>query len=624
MALKKSSRKFKTEVSEILDLIIHSLYSHKEIFLRELLSNASDAIDKLKYLAQTDPELVGEGGEFKIKIAADKSARTLTIVDNGIGMTFDEVVENIGTIAHSGTAEFAEALKAAKNAATPELIGQFGVGFYSAFMVADRITVETRSPKAETGVRWESAGDGSYTIEEMEKPERGTKIVLHLREVAEGDEDYSDEWTLRRTVKKHSDFVAYPITMDVSKPGGEGEAEKVEEDVLNSMKAIWSRPKAEVTDEEYGQFYKHISHDWTDPLTRLHMKLEGTTEFDALLFIPEKRPMDLFRADRKHGVKLYSKRVFIMEDCKDLLPDYMRFLRGVVDSADLSLNVSREMLQENKTVRAMRKAITKKVLDHLAEMSAEEYLKFYGEFGIVLKEGVHTDPDNKGKIAKLLRYPTTASEGKLVSLDEYIQSMAEGQERIFYITGEALETLADNPHLESLKKAGYPVLLMADPVDEFVVGSLTEYEGKEIASAELGDLGLKSGDEEKKAGEEYGGLIEKIKQSLGERVLDVKPSERLTDSVSCLSGGGDHMSGLMMKILKSSGHKLNDERRVLEINLAHPLAEKAKKVFEENPLDPELSGYAELFFDLALVAEGGRLPNPAAFAKRVAQLAAKE
>jgi len=619
MSGKKSTRKFKTEVSEILDLIIHSLYSHKEIFLRELISNASDAIDKLKFMAHTDPTLTGGDSEFAIKLVADKEASTLEVSDNGIGMTFEEVVENIGTIAHSGTSEFVEALKKAKNTATPELIGQFGVGFYSAFMVADKITLLTRAAGADTGVKWESEGDGAYTVEEVDKPERGTRIILHLRPPAEGDEDFTDQWTLRKTIKRHSDFVAYPIVMDLPAPAGEGEDAKP--DVLNSMKAIWSRPKADVTEEEYSQFYKHISHDWTDPLSRLHMKLEGTTEFDALLFIPAARPIDLFRADRKHGVKLYSKRVLIMEDCKELLPEYLRFLRGVVDSSDLSLNVSREILQENRVLRAMKKTLVRKVLDHLAEMSTEDYAKFYGEFGIVLKEGVHSDPENKEKIANLLRYPTTASEGALVSLDDYITGMRDGQEEIYYITGDALDTLVENPHLEKLKAAGYAVLLMADPVDEFVAGALTEYKGKTLKSAELGDLGLKKEEDPEKKGK-YEDFLGKLKALLGERVLDVAASERLTDSVSCLSGGSDHMSGLMIKMLKASGHKLNDERRILEINLDHPLAVKAGKIFDSNPEDPSLAETAELLLDLALVGEGARLPNPAAFAKRVARMAA--
>lgn len=632
MPKQKSTRKFKTEVREILDLIIHSLYSHREIFLRELISNASDAIDRLKYLSQTDPALT-DGGEYKIKLTPDKKARTLAITDNGLGMTWDEVVENIGTIAHSGTSEFMEALKEAKKSGAPELIGQFGVGFYSAFMVADKITLTTRSATSETGVKWESDGNGDYTIEEVEKPSRGTTILLHLKPLEEGDDDYSDEWTLRKIVKRHSDFVAYPVTMDATRSvpvrDAEGEVvegqyeEKTEEDVLNSMKAIWARPKAEITDEEYAQFYKHISHDWSEPLSRLHLKLEGTTEFDALLYIPSTRPMDLFRADRKHGVKLYSKRVFIMEDCKDLVPDYLRFLKGVVDSADLSLNVSREILQENRVVKAIRKTVVKKVLDHLSELPAEEYEKFYGEFGIVLKEGIHTDQDNREKLAKLLRYPTTTSEGKLISLDEYVAGMGEKQQHIYYITGETLTSLIDNPHLEKLKAAGFSVLLMADPVDEFVTGALTEYEGKSLKSAELGDLGLDAPEEAKKANEEFGPLLEKVKALLGDRVVDVKVSTRLTDSASCLSGEEGEMSALMMKILKAGGHKLGDERRVLEINTGHPLALGLKAAFDRNPDEPSLLEQAELLLELAEVAEGAKLKNPAGFSKRVAALAAK-
>lgn len=618
MSQKKSTRKFKTEVAEILDLIIHSLYSHREIFLRELISNASDAIDKLKYLAQTDPSLTGDDTEYKIELKPDPVARTLEIIDNGVGMTFDEVVENIGTIAHSGTGEFLEAMKNSK-AAAPELIGQFGVGFYSAFMAADRITLTTRAAGAGTGVRWESDGLGSYTIEEFDKPGRGTSITLHLKALEEGDEDFADEWTLRRTVKKHSDFVAYPIVMK-SKPKADEEAGL---DVLNSMKAIWARPKAEVTDEEYAQFYKHISHDWNDPLTRLHLKIEGTTEFDALLFVPEKRPMDLFSPERKHGVKLYSRRVFIMDDCKDLLPEYLRFFKGVVDSADLSLNVSREILQENRIVRTIKKALQKRALDHLSEMTTGDYEKFYEEFGIILKEGIHTDRDNRERLSKLLRYKTTLSEGKRISLDDYMGTMGDGQDSIYYITGESGENLADNPHLERLRAKGYPVLLMSDPVDEFVVTALGEYEGKKLKSAELDELSLETDEEKNKKKEEYGGLAEKLKDLLAGKVADVKLSDRLTDSSSCLTGAEEHMSSLMIKMLKASGHAAHEDMRVLEVNPGHDLVLGAKSVFEADPESPELKIYAELLFELALVGEGSKLPNPAAFAKRMAQLASK-
>ncbi len=631
---KKSTRKFKTEVREILELIIHSLYSHREIFLRELISNASDAIDKHKFRALTDPSIKGGEEGYKIKLVPDAEARTLEVTDNGIGMTKEEVVENIGTIAHSGTSEFLDALNKAQSggADAPELIGQFGVGFYSAFMVADRITLTTRAPGEELGVRWESAGDGSYTIEEVEKPGHGTSILLHLREPDGEEEDYTDPHTLSRVVKQHSDFVAYPVTMDVVRKepvlDDEGNPKEGEykdvivEDVLNSMKAIWARPKSEIEDEEYNQFYKHISHDWLDPLSRLHLKLEGATEFDTLLFIPSKRPMDLFWGERQHGVKLYSKRVFIMENCKELVPDYLRFLRGVVDSADLSLNVSREILQENRVVRAMRKTIVRKVLDHLASMEEEQYLKFYKEFGVVIKEGVHTDPENRDKIAKLLRYPTTASEGELKSLDDYVARMMDGQEDIYYITGDTLESLSDNPHLEKLKAEGYEVLLMAEPVDEFVAGSLGEYEGKKLKSAETGDIEVKDegGEEEQK---EFEGLIGKLKELLGEKVQDVKASKRLTDSASCLSSDNEQMSAMMIKMLKASGHKLNDERRILEVNLSHPLVAAVKAQYEEAPDSEELAGYAELLFDLALVSEGARLSKPADFSKRVAALAAK-
>ncbi len=621
MTQKKSTRKFKTEVKEVLDLIIHSLYSHKEVFLRELISNASDAIDKLKFAAQTDPALTSEDSDYKITIIPDREARTLEVADNGIGMTFEEVVENIGTIAHSGTGEFIEAMKTSR-ASVPELIGQFGVGFYSAFMAAESITLITRAAGSDTGVKWESAGDGSYTVEECEKQGRGTRIILHLRPVEEGGEDFADEWTLRDIVKKHSDFVAYPIVMPVKRKGADG-VEETKEDVLNSMKAIWSRPKAEVSDEDYEQFYKHISHDWQGPLSRLHLKIEGTTEFDALLFIPRSKPFDFYRADRKHGVKLYSKRVFIMDDCRDLMPDYLRFIKGVVDSADLSLNVSREMLQEDRTVRTIRKALQKRVLDHLSEMDSETYEKFYAEFGQALKEGIATDGENRERLAKLLRYPTTLSDGKALPLADYIASMGDGQADIYFITGESRETLVDNPHLERLKSKGWPVLLMSDPVDEFVVANMTTFEGKNLKSAELSDLGPSDDSGSVKKKEEFGGLAEKFKQILGDRVSEVRLSDKLTDSASCLTGGGDQMSAFMMKMMRASGHKLDEGNRVLEINPDHPLTGSAKKALEAGEEDSGLAVYAELFYDLALVAEGGRPPNPAALAKKLALLAAK-
>ncbi|PLX45949.1 MAG: molecular chaperone HtpG [Deltaproteobacteria bacterium] len=638
MAAKKSTRKFRTEVAELLDLIIHSLYSNKEIFLRELISNSSDALDKLTFATQTRPELLAEGETLKdleIELIPDPEAGTLEVRDNGIGMSFDEVVENIGTIAKSGTASFAAAIKEAKekSALAPELIGQFGVGFYSAFMVAEKITLITRAADAPNGVKWESAGDGSYTIEEVEKSERGTRVILNLREPEEGEPDWTREWTLRDTVKRHSDFVSYPVTMMVTrsmpeldeegKPIEGSSKEERKKDVLNSMKAIWARPKSELTEEEYNDFYKHLSHDWSDPLTHLHLKLEGATEFDALPFIPERRPMDLFMPEMRHGVQLYCKRVFIMDELKELLPSYLRFVRGVVDSADLSLNVSREILQEDRIVRAIRKALVGKLLAHISEFDDETFLKFYKEFGIVLKEGVHTDFDNRQKIAKLIRYKTTTSEEKLKSLDEYIADMAEGEDTIYYLTGDNPSTIAKSPHLEALRKRGIEVLLMTDPVDEFVVDALGEYEGKKLRSAEKGELGDDTPEEQQAAEKEATPFLEKLKDALLEKVTAVKASRRLTDSAACLVSGEDQASALMAKMMRASGHAIGDEKRTLEVNLGHPLIASVKEVYESDSGDGRMGEYAELIYDLALLGEGGRLGDPAEFARRVSNLAAK-
>ncbi|MFW5957592.1 MAG: molecular chaperone HtpG, partial [Desulfosalsimonas sp.] len=481
MTPKTETYEFQTEVKQLLNIIINSLYSNKEIFLRELISNASDAIDKIGFKAQTDPEILGDDTEFKIKIIPDKQNLTLTVSDNGIGMTKEEVKENLGTIAKSGTAAFLEALEKSKqeDGLTPELIGQFGVGFYSAFIVADQITVITRAAGEETATRWESAGDGSYTIEETEKQGRGTDVILKLSQKVQEEEDFTDEWTIRRIVKRHSDFVRYPVVMDVEREEQEtdeqgqpvegGEKKKVvREETLNSMKAIWARNKNEITEDEYNDFYSHISHDWNPPLDKMHIKLEGVTEYTALLYIPSQAPFDLFHPERQHGVQLYSRRVFIMENCKELLPEYLRFIRGVVDAPDLNLNISREMLQQDMLVQNIRKNLVKKILEKLEQMDEETYSKFYDQFGAVLKEGIYMDWENRDRLTKLLRYKTTKSEDKWRSLPDYVRDMKPDQENIYYITGDNMNAMLNSPHLEALKEMDYEVLLMSDPVDEFV------------------------------------------------------------------------------------------------------------------------------------------------------------
>jgi len=643
MEASKQTHQFKTEVQQVLNLIINSLYSNQEIFIRELISNASDAIDKLRFKSQTDAGILGDDADFKIKLRPDGIARTLEISDNGIGMTHDEVMENIGTIAKSGTAGFLEMLEQAKSAdmLTPELIGQFGVGFYSAFMVADKITLITRAAGAakDEAVRWESSGDGSFTIEPAEKETRGTTIVLDLKKRGEKDPDYTDQWQIRRIVKQHSDFVAYPVVMDVEKdeplpdaeiikdpdgkPIGETTRKVIKEETLNSMKAIWAKSKDDVSDEEHEEFYKHLAHDWNPPLDRLHMKFEGTTEYSALLYIPSKAPFDLFQPERKHGIQLYCKRVFIMDDCKELMPEYLRFVKGVVDAPDLNLNVSREILQQDRLVMNIRKNIVKKILDQLAAMDPEKYEEFYGEFGQVIKEGIYTDSSKKEKIAALARYKTTRSQDKWVSLDQYVKNMPEDQKEIFYITGDDINALLNSPHLEQLKEKEYEVLLMTDPVDEWVVQSLTEYDGKPLKSAEKGDLDVKKEEDQSDDKEDYKALFGFIKGQLEAKVKEVKASVRLKESVACLTGEDHDMSAYMEKILKASGQAAPPTKRVLELNMTHPLMARIKALFEKDRGNAALKDYTQMLFDLAVVAEGGKLENPARFSRLVGEAMAK-
>lgn len=639
MERKKETYEFKTEVKQFMHLIINSLYSNKEIFLRELISNASDAIDRLSFKAQTDSKILENDTEFKIKIIPDKDKKTLTISDNGIGMTYDEVVENIGTIARSGTAAFMQAMENSKNkdALTPELIGQFGVGFYSAFIVADNITLITRAAGEKEATRWESSGDGSYTIEPTEKESRGTDVVLSLRPMEKDEQDFTEQWTIRHIVKKHSDFVSYPIVMDVEEDEFETDAEGktvldkdkkpvkkgtvVKEETINSMKAIWAKDKKDVTEEEYKDFYTHISHDWNPPLTHLHLKLEGLTEYSALLYIPSQAPFDLFMPERKHGVQLYCRRVFIMDDCKELIPEYLRFIKGVVDAPDLNLNISREILQQDALVRNIRKNLVKKILDSLDQMETGEYEKFYAEFGAVIKEGIHSDWGNREKIAKLARYKTTKSDGKWVSLTEYVKNMKPDQEDIYYITGDNLNAILNSPHLETLKEKDFEVLLMTDPVDEFVIQSLPEFEKKKFKSAEKGDLGLDEVDETKKAS--FSSLFEAIKSHLEDKVKDVKPSSHLKNSVSCLSGDTYDMSAYMEKLLKASGQPLPESKRILELNIGHPVMEKIQAIFDKNKEDDSLKDYSSLLYDLAVVGEGGKIENPARFNKIIGEVMAR-
>ena len=638
MESQRETRQFQTEVQQLMQLIINSLYSNREIFLRELISNASDAIDKLRFRSQTEPGLLDDGAEFQIRLTPDPDAKTLEIADNGIGMTYEEVLENIGTIAKSGSAEFMTALAAAKSAESlsPELIGQFGVGFYSAFIVAEKVTLVTRAAGAPTAVRWESSGDGSYTIEPAAREGRGTTVTLTLKQLEAEAPDFTDPWTLRRIVSEHSDFVAYPIVMAVEaeEPLPEGEilrdqagkplgptTRKVSKDeTLNSMKAIWTRNRQDVSAEEYKEFYTHLSHDWNPPLGHLHLRMEGRTEFSALLYIPSKAPLNFLQADFRHGIRLYCKRVLIMDDCRELIPEYFRFVKGVVDAPDLNLNISREILQQDARVAHIRRNLVKKLFDHLSQMDPETYTTFYEAFGPVLKLGIHSDPANRDRLADLARFKTTRSADRLVSLKEYVAGMLPDQKHIYYITGENLKTLMDSPHLERLKDGNIEVLLMTDPVDEWVVQALGEYDGKPLQSAEKGDLEPENGRESRE--EDFKGLFGFIRTELQDRIKAVKPSSHLKDSVACLSGENSDMSAYMEKILRAAGQNPPEVKRVLELNMDHPLLAGIKTLYEADRESPVLKDYSALLFDLALIAEGGKLENPARFNRLVGELMA--
>jgi len=639
----KTTRKFQTEVQQLLDLVIHSLYSNKDIFLRELVSNASDAIDKIRFEAHSNESLLESNSDWKIKITPDKNAGTLTITDNGIGMSMAEVEENIGTIARSGTKAFMEALNEAKSSNNPELIGQFGVGFYSSFMVADKVTMTTRKAGSQSaGCRWESTGDGSYTVEECEKATRGTEIVLHLKDEMK---EYLDEWKIRSIIKKYSDYVQYPVTMDITRKEpakgldgkvieGGGDIEKTTEETLNSMKAIWTRPKSEITDEEYEEFYKHISHDFEKPFRQIHYAAEGTSEFRALLYLPSHKPFDLFMQDKKKGVHLYVKRVYITDNCEALLPDYLRFVKGVVDSSDLPLNVSREILQEDVQIRRIQKNLVGKILSTLAEIKEkepEEYLKFYLEFGPVLKEGLHFDFANKEKIQELVLFESTATEaGKPVSLKEYAARMPESQREIFFITGTSREMVANSPHLEGFRSKGYEVLYLTDPVDEWVVQALTEYDGKKLKAVDRGDVELDS-EEEKKVKEEkkkeseeqYKGVLEFIKEKLSESVKEVRFSGRLTESACCLVADEYGLNANMERIMKAMNQDVPQSKRILELNPNHPIMQVLGKMYDTDKSDPKLADYCELLLDQALLTEGSPIKDPLKFTKLISELMVK-
>jgi molecular chaperone HtpG len=619
----KETLGFQTEVSQLLKLMINSLYSNKEIFLRELISNGSDAGDKLRFEALTDPGLFEADTELKIQISVDRDARTITVSDNGIGMSRQEVIDNIGTIAKSGTREFLDRLTGDK-AADANLIGQFGVGFYASFIIADKVTLTTRRAGlgAEHGVRWESTGEGDYTVETVTKEDRGTDVTLHLRE---GEEEMLEGVRLRSIVRRYSDHITLPILMKKEEWDAEKSEHvvKEEDEQVNEASALWARSKSEITDEQYQEFYKHVGHDFEPPLAWAHAKVEGRHEYTQLLYIPGRAPFDIWDREHRHGLKLYVKRVFIMDDAEQLLPAYLRFVRGVVDSSDLPLNVSREILQESKDVEAIRKGCVNRVLgliEGLAENQPEDFAKFWKEFGRVLKEGVGEDFSNKERISKLLRFASTHddNEEQTVSLADYVGRMKEGQDKIYYVTADTHTAASSSPHLEIFRTKGVEVLLLSDRVDEWVASNLNEFDGKQLSSVAKGDLDLgQLGDEEKQAQEKEAGehkdLVERVKNTLGENVQDVRVTFRLTDSPACLVADENAMSMNLERMLKAAGQSVPSTKPILELNPGHPIVQRLKSESD----DDRFGDWSRILFDQATLAEGGNLEDPSAFVKRL-------
>jgi molecular chaperone HtpG len=618
----KETLSFQTEVKQLLNLMIHSLYSNKEIFLRELISNASDASDKLRFEALSDEALYEDDSELNILLEVDKDARTITISDKGIGMSRQEVMDNIGTIAHSGTRKFLDTLTG-DQAKDAHLIGQFGVGFYSAFIVADKVTLETRRAGlgAEHGVRWTSAGEGEYEIENIERAARGTTITLHLRDT---EDEFLEPFRLRSIVGRYSDHISLPILMYKQDDKGKSTQET---ETVNKASALWVRPKAEITDDEYREFYKHVAHDFDEPLGWLHNKVEGTQSYTSLFYVPKQAPFDLFDRDRRYGVKLYVKRVFIMDDAEQLMPGYLRFIRGVVDSDDLPLNISREILQRNKQIDTIRNGSVKKVLGYLENMAKnepEKYVGFWNTFGNVLKEGPAEDFTNREKIAKLLRFASTHNDNnaQTVAFDDYLGRMKPEQEKIYYITAESYAAAKNSPHLELFKKKGIEVLLMSDRVDEWLMSHLQEYDGKPLVSVAKGELDLgKLEDKEeqnklKQAEKSYKDLLKRMQDILGDKVREVRVSHRLTDSPSCLVVEQHDMAVSMQKILKQAGHQLPETQPVLEVNPDHPLV---KRLNDEADAE-RFEDWTHILFDQAMLSEGGQLDDPAAFVGRMNEL----
>lgn len=628
---KKETLGFQTEVKHLLHLMIHSLYSNKEIFLRELISNGSDAVDKLRFEALSNESLYEGSSDLNIRIDFDKDDRTITITDTGIGMTREEVQDHIGTIAKSGTKQFFEKLTG-DEAKDSELIGQFGVGFYSAFIVADKVTLTTKKAGETEAVRWESAGEGDYTLESVEKAGRGTEIVLHLKE---GEDEFLDGFRIRSIVKKFSDHIALPIIMDNEIPaekdeeGNETAPARIEDEVVNSASALWTKSKDEVTEEEYNEFYKHVGHDFQDPLTHVHSKVEGTNEYTLLLYVPARAPFDMWDRDAKHGVKLYIRKVFITDDAEQLMPRYLRFVRGVIDADSLPLNVSREILQQSKQISTIKAGAVKKVLGLLKSMAtndAENYEKFWSEFGNVIKEGVIEDHKNKEAIAKLLRFSSTHTdqEKQDVSLASYVERMKEGQEKIYYVTADSFSAAKNSPHLEIFRKKGIEVILMADRVDEWLISNLTEFDGKQLQSVAKGELDLDKLDteEEKKEKEEtnkdFEAVLKQMKEVLGDKVSEVRTTNRLTDSPACLVTGDNDMSLNMERIMKEAGQSMNmmgmgGSKPIFEINPTHALVSTIK----DEQDDARFADITHILFDQAILSEGGQLDDPTEFVHKL-------
>ena len=625
----KETLGFQAEVKQLLQLMIHSLYSNKEIFLRELISNASDASDKLRFEGIANPDWYGDDPDLKITVSFDKAARTVTISDNGIGMSRDEVIANLGTIARSGTKEFFTKLSGdqQKDAA---LIGQFGVGFYSAFIVADRITVDTRRAglPAKDGVRWESDGSGEFTVESIDRPQRGTSITMHLRE---GEDDFLSSYKLKSIIRKYSDHISLPIQMNKEEWDEEKKEQVIKDELesINQSSALWARAKSEITAEQYDEFYKHLSHDFENPLCYSLNRVEGRSEFTQLLYVPARAPFDLWDRNKRGGIKLYVKRIFIMEDAEQLMPMYLRFVTGVIDSVDLPLNVSREILQESRDVKVIRESSTKRVLSMLEELAnsddedkKKKYLTFWRQFGQVLKEGVGEDQANQERILKLLRFGSTHldSTEQTVSLAEYVLRMKEGQDKIYYVTGETFNAAKNSPHLEIFRKKGVEVLLLSDRVDEWMLSFFTEFDGKQLTSVAKGDLDVGAlGDEkEKKEHEEtekdFKDLLEKMKTVLVDKAKDVRITFRLTDSPACLVSDENELSGNLLRMLKAAGQKTPDTKPILEVNPEHPLLLKLKHD------DKQFDEWTNVLFDQALLSEGGQLNDPAGFVRRINQL----